>query len=224
MNEFLYQIYKEINPKNIFYFIFANFFALTLMFLTFYVTTVVCQISSEIAIFSIVTFSGLPPLIFIYYFIFFVPKMKYFQLETIDSPRELWIRAFQLNSVHKYEEAIEFCNKAIRLQPDFVEAYQTKGFALSNLRKYGEALNCYQLALEHTEDKMKKADIQVGISYVYSKKGDRTRARSELMKATEVPERLFDELIQRAMSMALEHLCQEVLDKIRENQKEKKKN
>lgn len=221
MNKFLYQIYKEINPRNIFYFIFANSFALILMFLAFYVTTVVCQISSEIVVFSIVTFSGLPPLIFIYYFIFFVPKMKYFQLETIDSPRELWIRAFQLNSVHKYEEAIEFCNKAIRLQPDFVEAYQTKGFALSSLGKYGEALNCYQLALEHTEDKMKEADIQVGISYVYSKKGDRTRARSELMKATEFPERLLDELIQRAMLKALEHLSHELL---RENQKKKKKN
>lgn len=102
------------------------------------------------------------------------------------TPRELWSRAFQLNSELKYEEAIKLCNEAVKMQPDFAEAYQTKGFALSNLRAYNEALDCFTLALKYAKDRLKKADIHVNISYVYFKQGDYERNVAELRKALEL--------------------------------------
>ena len=101
-------------------------------------------------------------------------------------PRELWSAAFRLNSEFKFEEAIKLCDRAIEMQPDFAEAYQTKGFALSNLKAYPEAHECFKLALKYAKDRSKEADIHVNISYIYFKQGDHEKNIAELKKALEI--------------------------------------
>ena len=47
-----------------------------------------------------------------------------------------------------YEEAIEDFDKAIKLNPDYVDAYNNRGFTKENLGLYEEAFKDYKKALE----------------------------------------------------------------------------
>jgi len=101
------------------------------------------------------------------------------------SASELVSSAFQLNSVYHYNEAISFCDEAIKLESEYSPAYHCKGFALSNLEKYDEALENFQLALKYARDESQKANIHTNMSYVYMMKGDRKKQIEELEKALE---------------------------------------
>jgi len=88
------------------------------------------------------------------------------------SSRELQERAFELNSVMRYSEAIRFCDESIELDPKNSYAYHTKAWALSSLRSYDEALENYKKALLFSENDNQRARIHTNISYVYWKTGD----------------------------------------------------
>ena len=45
-------------------------------------------------------------------------------------------------NLNKYEEAIECYNKAIQINPNYSEAFYSKGSALDDLKKYEEAIEC----------------------------------------------------------------------------------
>jgi tetratricopeptide (TPR) repeat protein len=47
----------------------------------------------------------------------------------------------------KYEEAVEYCDKAIMLEPNYVYALNYKGKILYNLGRYAEALKYYDEVL-----------------------------------------------------------------------------
>jgi tetratricopeptide (TPR) repeat protein len=47
-----------------------------------------------------------------------------------------------------YINAVEYSEKAITINPRIALAYNTKGQALFNLKKYSEALTCYEKAME----------------------------------------------------------------------------
>ncbi|HAX79913.1 MAG TPA: hypothetical protein DCY88_29780, partial [Cyanobacteria bacterium UBA11372] len=56
-----------------------------------------------------------------------------------------------------YEEAIAFFDKALRLQPDYYDAWCQRGLALGHLGRHEEALTSFNNALA----------IQPGISWVW---------------------------------------------------------
>jgi tetratricopeptide (TPR) repeat protein len=48
----------------------------------------------------------------------------------------------------KYNEAIEYLNKAIRIDPEFGHAWYDKGYVLCNLEKHNESIKCFDKAIE----------------------------------------------------------------------------
>ena len=50
------------------------------------------------------------------------------------------------------EEALEYYDTAIGLDPEFGPAYYEKGLSLMNLKRYDEAEECYQKAVELNPD------------------------------------------------------------------------
>jgi tetratricopeptide (TPR) repeat protein len=52
-----------------------------------------------------------------------------------------------LRKKKKYTEALTFCDKALKVYPNFVTAWNNKGNVLFNLGKKNDAINCYKKAL-----------------------------------------------------------------------------
>jgi serine/threonine protein kinase len=106
------------------------------------------------------------------------------------SSQELQSEALQLNGLGQYEEAIVFCDQALKVQPDNPFAHQTKGFALSSLDRYQEALASFEQALKHARtgtpsERTRAANIYVNMSYCYERMGDYPHAKEMLKKALE---------------------------------------
>jgi serine/threonine protein kinase len=66
---------------------------------------------------------------------------------------------FMYNNIRKYEQAEEACTKAIELDPSLASAYQTRGFARSNLGRIGDSVSDFNVALEKTTEPRRKAQI-----------------------------------------------------------------
>ncbi len=90
----------------------------------------------------------------------FIPDEKQMNIDltTAEEAKEEGIKQFDLR---KYEIAILYYNKAIKLDSDYDLAYNDKGNALSQLGRYDEAIACYQKAIEISPD----------LSFVYFNKG-----------------------------------------------------
>ncbi len=52
----------------------------------------------------------------------------------------------------KYNEALEYCEKALKINPNYVYAISYKGKLLLLLKKYEESLKCYNKAIELDPD------------------------------------------------------------------------
>lgn len=52
----------------------------------------------------------------------------------------------------RFEEAIDYCNRAIEIESNCAEAYFRKGFALAGLHQYDEAENCYNKVIELSKE------------------------------------------------------------------------
>lgn len=61
---------------------------------------------------------------------------------------ELNNRANAFNRLGRYEDAIELCDKAIKIDPRYSLVWLNKGNALDGIKKYKEAIECYDKALE----------------------------------------------------------------------------
>ena len=62
-------------------------------------------------------------------------------------------KAYALNHLGRYEEAVEFCYKILKIKPDNIVALYNKGIALNNLGRYDEAVQCCKQALKlHPSD------------------------------------------------------------------------
>jgi len=57
-------------------------------------------------------------------------------------------KGIALAELGKYEEALEACNKATEIDPQYAEAWNIKGIALCNLGRHEEALDAYNRAIE----------------------------------------------------------------------------
>lgn len=63
--------------------------------------------------------------------------------------KERWLKeGINRYKAESYEESLNACNQAIRLDPHFVKAYYGKGLSLSNLGRYEEALLAYNRAIQ----------------------------------------------------------------------------
>jgi tetratricopeptide (TPR) repeat protein len=62
--------------------------------------------------------------------------------------REWFIKGLTASTQHaRYNESLDYFDQAIRIDPDFTEAWYAKGVALHNMMRYAEAIQCYARAL-----------------------------------------------------------------------------
>ena len=47
----------------------------------------------------------------------------------------------------RYNESLDYFDRALRIDPNFTEAWYAKGVALHNMMRYDEAIQCYNRAL-----------------------------------------------------------------------------
>lgn len=80
----------------------------------------------------------------------------------------------------KFIEAIQDCNAAIKLNPDFVEAYQIRLFAYTGLEKFDEALQDCNIAIELDP---KNAGQYSNRAMVFERKGQKDKAFKDYEKA-----------------------------------------
>ena len=57
-------------------------------------------------------------------------------------------KAYALTGLQKFEESLEYSNKAIELNPQDCKGYVNKSSALIKLSKYDEAIECCNTAIE----------------------------------------------------------------------------
>ena len=72
-------------------------------------------------------------------------------LECQDAERYLE-KAVVLNEILRTEEALEACDKAIELKPDYAAAYDLRGIMLYRPRKYEEAIKAFDKVIELNPD------------------------------------------------------------------------
>jgi tetratricopeptide (TPR) repeat protein len=72
-------------------------------------------------------------------------QTEYKDKEEVDA---LFSKAEDLYNTGRYGEAINYCDKALKLNPNYLKAWHGKGVALAKLRKYEEAITCYDKAIE----------------------------------------------------------------------------
>lgn len=81
----------------------------------------------------------------------YIPKIGNFSSGSITNPQDsmAWNnKGSALIDQGKYDEAIQACDKAIKINPQFALAWNTKGVALHGLGKYDEEVQAYNKAIE----------------------------------------------------------------------------
>ncbi|MHA1557114.1 MAG: tetratricopeptide repeat protein, partial [Candidatus Heimdallarchaeota archaeon] len=85
------------------------------------------------------------------------------KLDEISDPTELMKYSEMLIEEERYEKALLGVQKAIKLKPDFFEAWHMQGDVYYNLYKDKEAITSYKKALQLKEDKLVWFDM--GMAY-----------------------------------------------------------
>lgn len=74
-----------------------------------------------------------------------------YQVQRVKNQKHLAVKAYNQGvdaaSAGKFEPAIAFYREAIRLEPDFLQAYNNLGNLLERLQRFKEAISVYQYAL-----------------------------------------------------------------------------
>ncbi|MDD4088933.1 MAG: NB-ARC domain-containing protein [Tissierellia bacterium] len=68
-------------------------------------------------------------------------------------------RALEYSSVHDWEPAFNYIDKAANISPNYFEVYKIKAFISAEKTDFFNAMNNYQIALEKCEDNFEKATI-----------------------------------------------------------------
>jgi tetratricopeptide (TPR) repeat protein len=62
--------------------------------------------------------------------------------------RELFIKGLTASTHYaRYNESLDYFDRALMIDPNFTEAWYAKGVALHNMMRYDEAIQCYTRAL-----------------------------------------------------------------------------
>ena len=86
-----------------------------------------------------------------------VEVIKKFEDRELTEAEKLDDQGDELNQQRRYEEALPFFDKSLKLSPEFCLAWINKGIALKNLGKIDESIACYDHVIEHIDPKYKKA-------------------------------------------------------------------
>ena len=68
-------------------------------------------------------------------------------LYTTEDASEYYEQGITLAELNRYEDALDYYNKAIRIEENYIQAWNQKGNALYELEKYEEALHAYDRAI-----------------------------------------------------------------------------
>jgi len=75
--------------------------------------------------------------------------------EKLDPPRPSGLEIWELNnkglsfaSLKRYEEAIEYYDRALKSDPSYVTSWYNKGLSLKKLKRYDEAVACFERAIQ----------------------------------------------------------------------------
>jgi len=79
-----------------------------------------------------------------------------------DDPSEIYEKGSALNRDGRYEEAIVYLDKALRLRPEYSIAWIVKSSALTQLGRYEEALKCWDEALKLCPNEPYLLDAKAG--------------------------------------------------------------
>jgi tetratricopeptide (TPR) repeat protein len=91
--------------------------------------------------------------------------------------------AIDLNEKYRYERALVYLDEAIRIDPDFFEAWYSRGYSLAMLNDYEEALKSYDKAVEI---KANDTDAWFSRGYVLNKIGRYDEAITSYDMALEI--------------------------------------
>ncbi len=98
-----------------------------------------------------------------------------------ENATELCDLGFELGKEGKFQEAIEYFEKAIELDPNYDKAYYYMGAAYEKLENYEKAINCYEKAV-NINPKSAEALSRIGLCY---------ESLDEIQKAIEAYERVI---------------------------------
>jgi len=93
-------------------------------------------------------------------------------------------RVDELNQEGRYEEALPYSDRALKLSPRFCLAYINKGIALKNLGRFDKAIACYDKVINELDSKYKKAWYNKAV--VLQKKGKISEAIKCVDRALEI--------------------------------------
>ena len=103
-------------------------------------------------------------------------------IEAFPTPETFTFLGWALSFLNRYEEAIQFCKKAIQLDPDFGNPYNDIGAYLIEMEKLDEAIPYFEKALRANRyDAYHFPHYNLG--RVYEKKGMIKKAREAYQKA-----------------------------------------
>jgi tetratricopeptide (TPR) repeat protein len=80
-----------------------------------------------------------------------------------------------------YDKAIDECKKALKIKPDFPEAYNNLGYIYYETGKYSFAINEYKKAIELKPDYI-SAHNNLGIAYKKVGLLEKAKKESEIVK------------------------------------------
>ena len=101
----------------------------------------------------------------------------------------------------RHEEAIADYDEAIRLEPDYAEAYNHRGIARRNLERYEEAIADYDEAIRLRPDFI---STYYDRARANMKLGDASKARQDFMTTLALAQEKGDEKLASAAKEALE--------------------
>jgi tetratricopeptide (TPR) repeat protein len=74
--------------------------------------------------------------------------LAYIDREVMDRVKVLERKGLKAASAGRHEEALQFFNQAIEINPQFAHGWNNKGSVLSEMGQYEEALQCHQKAID----------------------------------------------------------------------------
>ena len=101
----------------------------------------------------------------------------------VTDPKELTQRAFEKQEIGAFEEAIEFLNKALKIDSKFVPAHFRMGSVYEEWDQRKEAITAYQNALALDPNHL---DARLGLASAYGKSRKNELAILEYKKAAEL--------------------------------------
>lgn len=135
----------------------------------------------------------------------------YKKLSNEELAQSYYDKALILFGDNKEEDAIELLNKAIELNPNFPDAYESLGVILSRLEKYEEAI---EVMNKLTEVKPDEPMARTNLSIFYMKIGNKEEAEKQMALATTIK---FKKAMEKSKAKkALEAKRKEEIEAIKE--------